>query len=86
MPLPLAATHVVGQLLDAPGESIGVRLQAALGVALVGGPAVVDADVLIAGLFPALRRHHIRHLHVETLAAAPTGVLGVDYSYIHENI
>lgn len=68
-----STTHIVRQFLDASRESSWVCLQAALGIALVGGPAVIDADVLVTGLFPALLRHHIRHLHVQTLAARATG-------------
>lgn len=62
-------THIVGQFLNPSRESCGVCLQAALGVPLVGRPAVVDADVLITGLLPALLHHHICHLHVQTLTA-----------------
>lgn len=66
-------THIVGQFLDASWESFGVCLQAALGITLVGGPTVIDADVLVTGLFPALLHHHICHLHVQTLTAKATG-------------
>lgn len=66
------STHIVSQFLDAPRESVGICLQAALGVTLVGGPAVIDADVLITGLLPPLLHHHICHLHVQTLAAKAT--------------
>lgn len=69
----IPATHIVGQFLDASGESFGVCLQAALGITLAGGPAVIDADVLVAGCFPPVLHHHICHLHVETLAARATG-------------
>lgn len=62
-------THVVGQFPYPSRESFGVCLQVAPGVPLAGGPAVVDADVLITGLLPALLHHHICHLHVQTLAA-----------------
>lgn len=62
-------THIVGQFLNPSRESFGVCLQVALGVPLARGPTVVDADVLITGLLPALLHHHICHLHVQTLAA-----------------
>lgn len=65
----LGATHIIGQLLDPSRESPGVSLEAALGVPIVGGPAVVQAHVLVPGLLPALLHHHVCHLHVEPLAA-----------------
>lgn len=68
----LPTTHVVGQFLDAPWKSFGVCLQAAFGIALTGGPAVINADILITGVFPALLHHHICHLHVQLLTARAT--------------
>lgn len=56
-------THIVGQFLNPSWESFGVCLQTALVVPLVVRPAVINADVLITGLLPALLHHHIRHLH-----------------------
>ncbi|KAG7224787.1 hypothetical protein INR49_013500, partial [Caranx melampygus] len=46
---------------------------AAPGITLTGGPAVINADILVASLFPALLHHHICHLHVQTLTARATG-------------
>lgn len=69
----LSATYIVGQFLNASWESVRVCLQAALSIARVGGPAVIDADVLITCLFPSLLHHHICHLHVESLAAEERG-------------
>lgn len=66
-------SYIIGQFLDAPWESSGVCLQASLGVPLMRGPAVIDADVFVASLFPSLLHHHICHLHVEALAAGATG-------------
>lgn len=62
-------THIIGQLLDPSREPPGVSLQAALGVPIVGGPAVIQANVLVSGLLPALLHHHVCHLHVQALAA-----------------
>lgn len=68
-PLLAPATHIVSEFLDASWESFGVCLQAAFGITLVREPAVIDADVLVTSLLPALLHHHICHLHVETLTA-----------------
>lgn len=65
----LCVTHIIGQLLDPSRESPGVSLQAALGVPIVGGPAVIQAHILVSGLLPALLHHHVCHLHVQALAA-----------------
>lgn len=65
----MEATHIIGQFLDPSGEPDVVSLQAALGVAVEGGPAVVKAHILVSGLLPALLYHHVGHLHVQALAA-----------------
>lgn len=61
--------HIIGQLLDPSRESPGVSLEAALGVPIVGGPAVVQAHILVSSLLPALLHHHVCHLHVQLLTA-----------------
>ena len=87
--------HVVNQSMNPGGEALLVGHQLALLAPVQLGPAVVDVDVLVAGLQVAIRSQAVSHVlkitaralkkktfyHVQVFIDAPKGMpLTVDFA------